>query len=94
MRANWEKERVGFFPFFQIRIQIRFFPFCLKKGNLFLQNNQLDEAINCYTRAIDLNPNNAIYLANRALCLIKQEKYAVFDLLIIADFGYQFKSFS
>ena len=35
----------------------------------------LNEAINCYTHAINLDPENAVYPANRAMCLIKQEKY-------------------
>jgi tetratricopeptide (TPR) repeat protein len=36
----------------------------------------LDEAIECYTRASNLNPNNAVYLSNRAMCYLKQNRYA------------------
>lgn len=34
----------------------------------------LNEAINCYTKAIEFDPTKAVYPANRAMCLIKQEK--------------------
>ena len=34
------------------------------------------EAIECYTKAIEYDPVNPIYLCNRAQCLIKQEKYS------------------
>jgi tetratricopeptide (TPR) repeat protein len=36
----------------------------------------LNEAIECYTKAIEFDPLNPIYLCNRAICLIKQEKYS------------------
>ena len=38
-----------------------------ERGNQFFKDNQLDEAITCYTRAIDLDPANAVYPANRAM---------------------------
>lgn len=40
----------------------------------------LNEAINCYTQAIQLNPSCAVYPANRAMCLIKQEKYGAAEV--------------
>lgn len=42
---------------------------------MYLKENLYDEAINCYTRAIELDPVNAIFPANRAMCLLKQEKF-------------------
>lgn len=45
------------------------------EGNAALKNNQLDLAIEKYTQAIDLNPNNAIYYSNRAHVDIKLENY-------------------
>jgi len=36
------------------------------EGNTFLRDSKIDEAIKAYTEAIDLNPYNAIYYANRA----------------------------
>ena len=40
----------------------------------------LNEAITCYTRAIEHDPYNAVYPANRAMCLLKQEKYGAADV--------------
>ncbi len=48
-----------------------------ERGNQFFKDNLLNEAINCYTKAIELDPLNAVYPANRAMCLLKQEKYGV-----------------
>ncbi|XP_077289980.1 RNA polymerase II-associated protein spaghetti isoform X2 [Arctopsyche grandis] len=45
-----------------------------EKGNKLVQEKKWDEAIECYTRAIDLYQNDAIYFANRALCYLKKEK--------------------
>merc|ERR1712137_999714 len=36
------------------------------EGNTLLRDSKIDEAIKAYTEAIDLNPYNAIYYANRA----------------------------
>ncbi|CAF0714457.1 unnamed protein product [Brachionus calyciflorus] len=46
-----------------------------ERGNQFFKDNMLNEAINCYTQAIQLDPLNAVYPGNRAMCLLKQEKY-------------------
>lgn len=51
-----------------------------ERGNQFFKDNLLNEAINCYTSAIQLDPTNAVYPANRAMCLIKQEKYAAAEI--------------
>jgi tetratricopeptide (TPR) repeat protein len=40
----------------------------------------LNEAINCYTRAMELDPSKAVYPANRAMCMLKQEKYGVAEV--------------
>jgi len=37
----------------------------MSEGNAKLQANQFEEAIKCYDDAIRLNPENAIYYANR-----------------------------
>jgi len=47
---------------------------------MFFKNDCIDEAINCYTRAMDLDPTDVVYPANRAMCLIKQEKYAAAEM--------------
>ncbi|CAG9760375.1 unnamed protein product [Ceutorhynchus assimilis] len=39
---------------------------CKTRGNDFMKNSQYNEAIDEYTKAIDLNPNNAVYFCNRA----------------------------
>lgn len=36
------------------------------EGNTFLRDSKIDEAIEAYSEAINLYPNNAIYYANRA----------------------------
>jgi len=51
-----------------------------ERGNQFFKDSMLNEAINCYTHAINLDPENAVYPANRAMCLIKQEKYAAAEI--------------
>jgi RNA polymerase II-associated protein 3 len=51
-----------------------------ERGNLFFKDNLFDDAINCYTRAIELDPINHVLPANRAMCLLKQEKYASAEL--------------
>lgn len=51
-----------------------------ERGNHFFKDNMLNEAINCYTSAIQLDPANAVYPANRAMCLIKQEKYGAAEV--------------
>ncbi len=76
IKANWEKERViikmaYFFFHIQLLILVN-----IIKGNQFFKDNMLNEAINCYTKAFELDPDNAIYTANRAMCLLKQEKFA------------------
>ena len=51
------------------------FKFFSIQGNQFFKDNLLNEAINCYTTAIELEPTNYVYPGNRAMCLIKQEKF-------------------
>jgi predicted Zn-dependent protease len=48
--------------------------FIIIKGNQFFKDNLLNEAINCYTKAMELDPAKAVYPANRAMCMLKQEK--------------------
>eukprot|EP01095_Lingulamoeba_sp_RSL-Kostka_P011874 TRINITY_DN4621_c0_g1_i1.p1 TRINITY_DN4621_c0_g1~~TRINITY_DN4621_c0_g1_i1.p1 ORF type:complete len:395 (+),score=169.46 TRINITY_DN4621_c0_g1_i1:160-1344(+) len=51
------------------------------EGNVKLQNHQFNEAIDLYSQAIELNPNNAIYYSNRAAAYshLKQYKKALED---------------
>lgn len=46
------------------------------QGNEFVKQNDHLQAIKCYTEAISLDPNNAIYYSNRAAAYNKLEKYA------------------
>lgn len=48
------------------------------QGNKLVQEKKWDRAIECYTRAIELFKNDAIYYANRGLCYLKKEKYLNF----------------
>lgn len=52
----------------------------LQKGNQFFKDNMFNEAIQCYTKAIEMEPYNHVYPANRAMALMKQEKYAAAEL--------------
>ena len=36
------------------------------EGNSFLASKDMNKAVECYSNAIVMNPNNAIYYANRA----------------------------
>ena len=38
-----------------------------EKGNKLLQQEKYEEALRAYSKAIELNPNSAIYYANRSL---------------------------
>jgi len=44
------------------------------KGNQAYFNKRYEEAITLYTKAIKLNPKNAIYYANRSMCRMKIDK--------------------
>lgn len=45
-----------------------------EKGNGFVKKQQWDQAIKCYTKAIEFYAYDPIYYANRALCYLKKEK--------------------
>lgn len=47
----------------------------LKEGDFWHAEHQFTEAIEVYTRAIELNGNNAVYYANRAAAHIHMENY-------------------
>ena len=34
-------------------------------GNVHIKNGEVDQAVECYTKAIDLDPTNATYFCNR-----------------------------
>ena len=44
------------------------------QGNQLFKESKYAEAIEQYTKAIELDPSNAVLPANRAMALIKQEK--------------------
>ncbi|XP_078342853.1 RNA polymerase II-associated protein 3-like isoform X2 [Oculina patagonica] len=45
------------------------------KGNALFKEGKYEEAINCYTTGIQLDPTNAVLPANRAMCLLKLQRY-------------------
>ena len=51
-----------------------------EQGNQYFKEGKLDEAIDLYTRSIQCDPNNGILPANRAMALLKQEKYGAAEL--------------
>ncbi|XP_013194327.2 RNA polymerase II-associated protein 3 isoform X1 [Amyelois transitella] len=44
-----------------------------ERGNAYVKQEKWDEAISCYTRAIELVKDDAIYYANRGLCYLKKD---------------------
>ena len=44
-------------------------------GNEHFKAKRWDKAVECYTRAMKYDSTNAVYPANRAMCLLKLEKY-------------------
>ncbi|XP_041656998.1 E3 ubiquitin-protein ligase TTC3 isoform X2 [Cheilinus undulatus] len=46
-----------------------------KKGNEKFQNQQYEEAVQFYSKAIKYNPENQMVYGNRALCFIRSKKY-------------------
>jgi len=45
------------------------------QGNKYFNANKFDSAIDCYSKAIALNPNIPTYYTNRALCYIKMNRF-------------------
>ncbi|CAL1541777.1 unnamed protein product [Lymnaea stagnalis] len=50
------------------------------KGNEFLKNGDLDKAIEAYSKGMQYDPTNAILPANRAMALLKQQKFGAAEL--------------
>ncbi|XP_063073527.1 RNA polymerase II-associated protein 3 [Engraulis encrasicolus] len=48
-----------------------------EKGNQFFKEGKYDEAMQCYSRGMDLDPYNPVLPTNRAACFFKLKKYAV-----------------
>ncbi|ESO04622.1 hypothetical protein HELRODRAFT_123811, partial [Helobdella robusta] len=48
-----------------------------EKGNKFFFAKKFPEAIKCYTKAIDLNPNMAAFYTNRALCNLNLKQWTL-----------------
>ncbi|NXU71738.1 SGTB protein, partial [Oreotrochilus melanogaster] len=46
------------------------------EGNNHMKEENYDAAVDCYTRAIELDPNNAVYYCNRAAAQSKLNKYS------------------
>ncbi|EER16070.1 serine/threonine protein phosphatase PfPP5, putative [Perkinsus marinus ATCC 50983] len=45
------------------------------KGNALYKQRKFDDAIECYNKAIELQPNDLTYYNNKAAVLVEQEKY-------------------
>merc|ERR1719187_513553 len=51
-----------------------------ERGNEFFKKGEYDKAIECYTSGISLDPSSAVLLGNRAMALLKQEKYGAAEV--------------
>ncbi|KAK2165459.1 hypothetical protein NP493_1364g00028 [Ridgeia piscesae] len=78
---EWEAER-----------KIKQAEFLKDQGNQYFKDGKYDEAIECYTQGIECDPTNALLPANRAMALLKQDKFAAAELdctqAIALDSGY------
>lgn len=45
------------------------------RGNTYVKQADYDRAIEAYTEAIGVYPNDSVYFINRALCYLKLERY-------------------
>lgn len=50
------------------------------KGNDYFKRGDYDNAIECYTKGADLDPTNPLLPANRAMALLKQEKFGAAEI--------------
>ncbi|XP_069760259.1 RNA polymerase II-associated protein 3 isoform X2 [Narcine bancroftii] len=48
-----------------------------EKGNNYFKEGKYDEAMECYTRAMTMDPYNPVFPTNRAATFLKKKKYAV-----------------
>jgi len=46
-----------------------------EKGNTFYKSKDFDKALECYNKAIELNPENVVYLINKAAVFFETQKY-------------------
>lgn len=46
------------------------------RGNEYMRSKEHDEAVNAYTRSIDLNPSEAATYCNRAMAYLRMKNYA------------------
>jgi len=51
-----------------------------EKGNEFLKKGDFELATEAYTKGIEFDPTNAILVANRAMALLKQQKFGAAEL--------------
>ena len=52
------------------------------QGNTQLKQEEYELAFESYTEAMELDPNNAVIPANRAMALIKLERYIHFTIVL------------
>ena len=51
-----------------------------EQGNQSFKEGRYDEAVECYTHAIGLDNNYPVLYANRAMALLKQEKWVALSI--------------
>ena len=53
------------------------------QGNNLFEKGKFKEAVECYTTALSIDGENAVYYTNRAIALLKLDKYDFFSLLLL-----------
>ena len=46
-----------------------------EKGNNFLKSKNYEEALKCYTEAINLDPTNYVHFSNRSVCHYNMQNF-------------------
>lgn len=60
--------------------------FIVSKGNVHLKDGKYDLAYDNYSKAMELDPSNPVYPANRAVALLKLEQWVIVRHLAMGSY--------
>ncbi|CAH1964395.1 unnamed protein product [Acanthoscelides obtectus] len=80
VRKKYENEKVDLLSLFPANVEVseenkKLAEECKTRGNNYMKSSEYKEAVAEYTKAIKLNPNNAVYYCNRAAAYSRLEKH-------------------